>query len=115
MLKRIKIGKHLEAIISEMCQRVGTKLESVNILEKDWQEKHEWTIDEEIKFQEWLFQYLVQNKEALPEISTYRTNEPVSAIELKNLTKEFTLFYGWALEEKRNFEYIKENKPKEKN
>ena len=115
MLKRIKIGKHLEEILKEMCLRVGTTLDKIDILKQDWQEQYEWTIEQEIEFQDWMYQYLIQNKDALIEISTYRPDESLSAIELKNLTKEFTLFYGWALEEERNFEYIKENKPKEKN
>ena len=114
MLKRIKIGKHLEVILEEMCNRAGTQLKFVNILEQDWQEKHEWTIAEEISFQQWLYQYLVQNKDALLELSTYQPDESVSATDLLNLAKEFTLFYGWALEEKRDFEYITENKPKTK-
>lgn len=114
MLKRIKIGKHLEEILTEMCLRVNTTLDKIDILQQDWQEKHEWSIKQEIEFQEWLYQYLVKNKDAVIEISTYRPNESISATELKNLTKEFTLFYGWALEEQRNFEYIRENNPKEK-
>jgi hypothetical protein len=114
MLKRIKMEKHLEVILAEMCTRVGTKLEKVNILQQDWQEKYEWTIEQEKDFQEWMCQYLQKNKDALFEISTYRPDETLTPTELMNLVKEFTLFYGWALEEEPNFEYIKENNP-EKN
>jgi hypothetical protein len=76
-----------------------------------WQEEHEWTIDEEIKFQEWMFQYLVANHDALLEISDYRPNEPYSTNDLIKLVKEFTLLYGWALGQDGDLDYIKENKP----
>lgn len=114
MLKRIKIGKHLEVIFMEMCHRVGTEFDKINILDDNWAETYQWTIAEEKNFQEWMYQYLVKNKEALLEISTYTKDESVSTSELINLVKEFTLFYGWALTEERNFESITENNP-EKN
>lgn len=114
MLKRIKIEKHLKVILEEMCTRVGTKLSKIDILQQDWQEKHTWTVEQEIDFQKWMYTYLVQNKDALCEISTYGPTEPISAVDLMNLVKEFTLFYGWAFEDESSFEYITENNP-EKN
>lgn len=112
MLKRIKIGKHLDVILGEMCKRVGTELSKVDILQNNWHETHTWSIPEEQEFQKWMFEYLVQNQEALFEISTYRPNESISTKELMTLVKEFTLFYGWALEDEVSIEYIVENKPK---
>lgn len=109
MLKKIKIGKHLKVILEEMCSRVCTELSKIDILQKDWQEKHTWSIDEEKDFQNWLYKYLVTNYDALIEISTYRPNESISTNELMNLTKEFTLFYGWALEKEPSVKYIQEN------
>jgi hypothetical protein len=114
MLKKIQIGEHLTAILTEMCKRVEVELDKVDILANEWQEKYLWSIEEEKDFQEWMFQYLVKHKDALTELSTYRPNETVSAQDLMNLTREFTLFYGWALNEERPYELIKENNPKKK-
>jgi hypothetical protein len=47
----------------------------------------------------------------LLEISDYRPNEPYSTNDLIKLVKEFTLLYGWALEQDGDLDYIKENKP----
>jgi hypothetical protein len=111
MLKKLKTGKHLEIILIEMCARVGTNFNDIDIMKDMWQEEHEWTIDEEIKFQEWMFQYVVANHDALLEISDYRPNEPYSTNDLIKLVKEFTLLYGWALGQDGDLDYIKENKP----
>jgi hypothetical protein len=111
MIKKIKIGKHLEIVLEEMCRRVGTELKRVDILEKDWQEKHTWTYDEEVDFQSWFYQYLIQNKEAVSEFTNYKLYESVSTNDVLTLAKEFTLFYGWKLTEERGFEYIIENNP----
>jgi ribosomal protein L17 len=59
-----------------------------------------------------VYSYL-QNKEAVTELSTYKPNESVSAQNLKELTQEFTLFYGWGLCDERPYELIKENNPTE--
>lgn len=115
MLKKIIVGKHLEIILAEMCTRVKTKLSEIDILKDQWQEDYEWTIPEELEFQDWMFKYLVANHDALLEISDYRPNEPYSANDLMKLVKEFTLLYGWALKEEADLENIIENKPKTKN
>jgi len=112
MLKRIKVGFHLNIILTEMCARVGTDLDHVDILTDDWHEQFDWSIEEEENFQDWLFNYLVTNNDALTEISTYRINEPYSTRDLMTLVKEFTLFYGWALQQDIDLGNIKEHKPK---
>lgn len=110
MLKKVILGKHLNIILSEMCNRVGTSLTEINILQDEWQEIHHWSIEEEQAFQDWMYRYLVANTDALFEISTYKPQELFTATELINLVKEFTLFYGWALTEEADLENIKENK-----
>ena len=115
MLKKLKIGKHLQIILAEMCTRVGAELSDIDVLKNEWQEDYEWTIEEEIDFQNWMFKYLVANHDALLEISTYEPNEPYSTTDLMKLVKEFTLLYGWALEFEADLENIIENKPKTKN
>jgi hypothetical protein len=111
MLKKVILAKHLNIILSEMCSRVGTDLTRVNILQDEWQELHQWSIEEEQAFQDWMYKYLVANTDALFEISTLKPQELFTATELMNLVKEFTLFYGWALTEEADLENIKEHKP----
>jgi hypothetical protein len=110
MLKKVKLGKHLNIILSEMCKKVGTDLDKVNIMQDEWQETHQWTIEQEQEFQDWLYKYLVANTDALLEITTYKPKELILATELMNLVKEFTLFYGWALTEEYDLADIQENK-----
>ena len=112
MLKKIKLGHHLNIIFSEMARQVGTDITKIDILQDEWHEAFEWSIEEEKKFQDWLYKYLVTNNDALIEISTYRPNEPFTTTELMTLVKEFTLFYGWALKEDADLDNIKEHKPK---
>jgi len=112
MLKKIKLGYHLNIIIGEMCNRVNADITELDVLKDDWQEDFDWSVEEEQEFQDWLYKYLVTNNDALIEISTYRPNEPFTATELMNLVKEFTLFYGWALKEDADLDSIKEHKPK---
>ena len=112
MLKKLKLGPHLSVIFKEMCSRVNANIDHIDLLKDEWAEEYEWTIPEEIKFQQWLFDYLVTNKEALIEISTYTTNESVSTTDIYTLTREFTLFYGWALKDESDLDNIIENEPK---
>jgi hypothetical protein len=95
-----------------MCNCVGADIDKLDVLRDEWQEEFDWSVEEEQRFQDWLYKYLVTNSDALFEISTYRPNEPVTATELMTLVKEFTLFYGWALKEDVDLDNIEENKPK---
>jgi hypothetical protein len=114
MIRKFIIDKHVKVIFEEMCRRVGTELSKVDILQTNWQENFQWTIEEERDFASWLFDYLVKNREALQQISTFRETEHVSTKDLTKLIQEFTLLYGWALKDEIDLDQITENNP-EKN
>lgn len=113
MTKIIKMSNHLTVILTEMCSRVGAKLEDIDLFKDQWQEDYSWSIEEEIDFQNWLFKYLVTNQDSVLDITDYTANETISTTDLMNLTKEFTLFYGWALDEDdmESLDKLSENKP----
>jgi hypothetical protein len=116
MLKIVKIEQHLEIILREMCNRVNVKFEDVDFTQEDWADTHTWTIPQEIQFQAWLYDYFVINKDCVLAMSDFRSAQTISTRELEQLVKEFTLFYGWGIEEDidAHLENLVENKPKKK-
>lgn len=117
MLKRVNIGKHLEIILKEMCKRINVDYDTIDFTQEDWADKHQWSIPQEKEFQSWLYEYFVANKECVISMTDFRSTQTISTSDLHQLVKEFTLFYGWALEEDidAHLDKIVENKPKRNN
>lgn len=92
-----KLSKHLEIILSEMCQRVGVTLDDINTLEKNWYQEYRWTEEEQEDFENWLADYFYKNPEAQREMLTlpYRNKKY-----LKAAAKEFTFDFGWSFKNK---------------
>lgn len=86
------MNKYLQEIYSEMCRRVGTTLDEVDLTEKHWYQKYQWPIKEEVSFRDWLYKYLEKNPEAVDAIVSvgiiYRDDK-------KKMATEFASFYGW--------------------
>jgi hypothetical protein len=87
-----KNSQYLKEIYTEMCKRVGTTLDEVDLTEKNWYQKYRWLIKEEVNFRDWLVNYLEKNPEAVDAIvsvGTIRNNDK------KKMATEFASFYGW--------------------
>ena len=86
------MNEHLEKIYSEMCRRVGTTLDEVDLSEKYWYRKYQWPIKEEVSYRDWLQNYLEKNPEAVDAIVSVGI---ILRDDKKKMATEFASFYGW--------------------
>ena len=49
-----RFSEGLERVLREMCKRAGVRFEDVDFSDPEWYLKHEWTLEEEADFVEWL-------------------------------------------------------------
>lgn len=84
--------KHLVIILKEMCTRVGADYEKIDFKADNWFWSHEWTLEQENDFKNWLYAYLKKNKSAIKELTDY----PRIA-NLKKLCSYFAENYGWKI------------------
>ena len=86
------MNKYLKVILTEMCNRVGVNYDKVNFKGKEWYMKHEWTMEDQDKFRDWLISYMKGNGDARRDLMS------VSSSNKRFLTKfanSFLLNYGW--------------------
>ncbi len=89
--------KILETIFEELCKRVGVKFEDVDIEKEDWADQYSWELEEEIEYQVWLYNYLVNTPQAVDAIKILPMIGEDDKI--SKIVKNFCLFYGWALKD----------------
>jgi len=87
-------GKHLAAILKEMCRRVKAKYPEIDFKSQDWYRKYKWTRDQEHSFEEWMAAYLHGNREARWELLERRHANKTCC---RKAATEFTFMYGWVL------------------
>jgi len=88
-----EMNKHLKAILTEMCKRVGTKFEDTNFKKANWFKKYKWARKQEKDFEKWMFNYFKENKQAYREMYGH----PVFSDKvLKETISMFLFQYGWS-------------------
>lgn len=83
------MGKHLKAILKEMCKRVKAPYTKMNFSKKNWFLTYSWTEEEENDFREWLIKYVKKDKYARMELAGR------SHCDVNKLVNEFIFNYGW--------------------
>ena len=83
--------KHSKEIFEEMCKRVDLDYSSIDFFKKDWYDENQWTVDEGIRFTNWLKQYLQENPEAITELNEIGLNKDTP----EEMARYFTAFFGW--------------------
>lgn len=88
-------NKTYRAIFGELCKRVRVEPYHVNFDEPNWYWAHTWTQWEQDDFKKWLIDYLMENKEAMKEISVYHYANKRTA---ERIADDLILNYGWKVE-----------------
>ena len=95
----MKLPKHLEVVIREMCKVVGADFDRMDSFGKDkdgnlWFQQYTWTQKESDAFGKWFKEYLSKNKEARQEFMTHPSKDKKY---LECLWQEVNLQWGWKL------------------
>lgn len=87
-------GEHLTVILKEMCSRVGADYDKMPMQDKEqqWYYRYSWTEDDEIKFIEWLTNYLYASIKARRELMTITSKNKKRC---KEVAQFFVFNYGW--------------------
>jgi len=88
--------KHLNYIMTEMCNIVGADWSKIDPKKKDWFKKYSWTEKQMEEFKNWIVNYLYTNTEARKEILT-SGGRRVPKYKIKKAITWFILDYGWSL------------------
>lgn len=84
------MNSEIEIILRKMCEFVDADYDKIDFKDHKWYLSHEWTVEQETKFQEWLLDYLKK----LP-IKSFRKLYNSGKYELEKNVKWFTFQYGW--------------------
>lgn len=85
-------NKHLTKIMKKMFSYVKEKYTPEYCKKPEWFMKHTWTEKQENSFNDWMVEYLYNNKEAREEIMEHPIkNKKI----IKELVSWFILDYGW--------------------
>ncbi|MFW6121645.1 MAG: hypothetical protein ACOC80_12225 [Petrotogales bacterium] len=92
-----EITGHLKTILEEMCSRVGADYYEMDFFNREYPfyMEYEWSIEEQDKFREWLFNYMMDNKDARIELMIDPRKDKKWVREFVNM---FILNYGWKLD-----------------
>jgi len=82
----------LETILTEMFARVGDKYEEEKTSSDSWYNSHEWTIEEQNSFKDWLTDYLYNNKDARKFMMSFPIKDKKRC---KETASQFNAWYGW--------------------
>lgn len=84
---------HLTIILNEMCRRVGTSLNQVNVKQQGWYTQKQWSAKEEKLFKEWMITYVMYQGSVRKELfnsSRYRPKK-----EIEKFVTYFIMDKGW--------------------
>jgi len=84
--------KSIEIILKEMCNRVNVDFSTINFKE-DWYLQHNWSIEDELDFKDWLISYLKENKDIRLELNIINIRKD----NLEKFANFFIFNYGWRL------------------
>lgn len=90
-----KLGKHLTAILKEMCRRIDVPFESVDFDDDQWYRGHSWTREQEAAFEDWLVNHMASNIEVRCEI--LENPHSKSKKSLRGAAQMFCFMWGWSL------------------
>lgn len=91
-VKYTDFDPNVQAILEEMCNRVGMTIEDVDFNDSQWYTKKEWTEFEQMDFEEWLYDYLKTNNEARNNVMAFpRKNSKL----IRKTAKYWISNYGW--------------------
>ena len=88
-----KFSESLVTVLKKMCSIIEVEYHTIDFQKEDWYFDHEWTIDQEHYFIDWLIMEVRANNDLRKELSTlpYRPNMTIS----KNFAMWFNMMYGW--------------------
>jgi len=90
----MKMEKHMEIILREMCARVGANYNNIDFLGRSWFMLYEWTKTQENDFTKWVGNYLYNNKEARAGLLSHPTKNKTRC---KRAASEFVWNHGWKI------------------
>jgi hypothetical protein len=82
---------NLKKIFEELAKRVGSSLEEINFDDKNWFEKHTWTVEEELNYKNWLIEFMENNPDVIEDL----VKEGLLRRDINNMATDFVIFYGW--------------------
>lgn len=86
------MNEYLKTVIDKMFEFVGAEPDSLDTTSPDWYLTHEWTVERENEFKEWLVDYLYTNSKARKHFMTLpRKNKET----LRKVADSFVFNYGW--------------------
>lgn len=88
--------KHTNIIVRNMCEVAGVDFKYMDFTKKDWFLKHEWTLEQEKKFENWMVDYLYKNKKAREEIMMVPLK---NKSHIKKVVRWFLFYCGWRTKE----------------
>lgn len=86
-----KLMKKSKEIFNELCNRVNVDSSEIDFFKQDWYETYKWSVDDGIKFKEWLTKFLNDNPETMEELQSWG----LSAKNHEDMARDFTAFFGW--------------------
>ena len=89
------MNPYIQTILTEMCSRVGADYESIDFSSPDWYLQYTWTTAEEKEFSAWLFNYLMDNKEARANLYGGRVFNKWT---VSGAVQSFIFSYGWKVD-----------------
>jgi hypothetical protein len=87
-------SSHLTVIMQKMFSFVGEHYTDKYCMVQGWYLLHEWTEQQELEFKQWLYLYLLENKQARIQIMEHPTK---NSKQLHKLCDQFVWQYGWKL------------------
>ena len=93
------LSEGIKIILSEMCNKVGTNLDEIDVTEDFWFTKHTWTTQEEDDFKEWMLKFITGN---YPLFKETFVNPKSNKKRLKRQIDQFLWNYGWKYKENKN-------------
>jgi len=86
------ISFHLDVILNTMCMMVDVKYDREMMKKDDWYMKHQWDMETENKFKDWLINYIHKIPQAQQELYSRRYMKKKDCELAANM---FILNYGW--------------------
>ena len=87
--------KHLTIILKKQCEIIGVNFDDIDFGKDNWFMSNSWTEAQEQEFSDWLFDYLMKNKEAREELLEHKAKDKKY---IKKAVSEINLNYGWRTE-----------------
>jgi hypothetical protein len=95
-----EMGKHHKKILEKQCEWVGITLDDIDLSKDDWYTDYNWTEDQRKEFEDWIVDYLKNNKEAREELMRVPSTREDWLYKVAGRNSlGWTFDYGWTQEE----------------